>query len=152
MGSLTQITVGLWLAVAAADPQALEREAKQLETKLMAPCCWAQQVSLHQSPAADEIKQNIRLLLAEGKTGQQILDGYVAQYGDRILAEPPARGFSAALYVAPWIFLAGSMGLVFVVVRRLRAPGNQPPTADPVSAPPDDDEDERIDEELRNLD
>jgi len=152
MGSLTQITVGLWLAVAAADPQALEREAKQLETKLMAPCCWAQQVSLHQSPAADEIKQNIRLLLAEGKTGQQILDGYVAQYGDRILAEPPARGFSAALYVAPWIFLAGSMGLVFVVVRRLRTPGSQPAKADPVSAPPDDDESERIDEELRNLD
>jgi cytochrome c-type biogenesis protein CcmH len=152
MGSLTQITLGLWLAVAAADPQAFEREAKLLETKLMAPCCWAQQVSLHQSPAADEIKQNIRLLLAEGKTGQQILDGYVAQYGDRILAEPPARGFSAALYVAPWIFLAGSMGLLFVVVRRWRTPGNQTAKADPVSAPPDDDESERIDEELRNLD
>jgi cytochrome c-type biogenesis protein CcmH/NrfF len=76
----------------------------------------------------------------------------VAQYGDRILAEPPARGFSAALYVAPWIFLAGSMGLVFVVVRRLRTPGNQSAKADPVSAPPDDDESERIDEELRNLD
>ena len=38
-----------------------------LEAKLMAPCCWAQQVSLHQSPAADEIKQTIRKLLAEGK-------------------------------------------------------------------------------------
>jgi cytochrome c-type biogenesis protein CcmH len=152
MGSLTQITVGLWLAVASADPQALEREAKQLETKLMAPCCWAQQVSLHQSPAADEIKRNIRLLLAEGKTEQQILDGYVAQYGDRILAEPPARGFSAALYVAPWIFLAGSVGLVFVVVRRLRTPRTLPAEAAPVSAPPDDEESERIDEELRNLD
>jgi cytochrome c-type biogenesis protein CcmH len=152
MGSLTQITVALWLAVAAADPQALEREAKLLETKLMAPCCWAQQVSLHQSPAADEIKQNIRRLLADGRTGQQILDVYVAQYGDRILAEPPARGFSLALYVAPWVFLAGSVGLVFVVIRRLRTSGPGPANAEPVSAPPDEAESERIDEELRNLD
>jgi cytochrome c-type biogenesis protein CcmH len=152
MGSLTQIAVALWLAVAAADPQALEREAKLLETKLIAPCCWAQQVSLHQSPAADEIKQNIRRLLAEGKTGQQILDGYVAEYGDRILAEPPARGFNAALYVAPWVFLAGSVGLVVVMIRRWRTSGPGPAGAEPVSAPPDAEESERIDEELRNLD
>ena len=77
----------------------------------MAPCCWAQQVSLHQSPAADEIKQNIRRLLAEGKTSEQILDSYVAEYGDRILSEPPARGFSRLIYVAPWVFLIGSIGL-----------------------------------------
>jgi len=152
MGSLTQMAVGLWLAVAAADPQTIEREAKLLETKLMAPCCWAQQVSLHQSPAADEIKQHIRRLLAEGKTGQQILDGYVAQYGDRILAEPPARGFSAALYVAPWIFLAGSVGLVVVVVRRMRTSGPGLAKAEAAGAPPDEAESERIDEELRNLD
>src|SRR5512136_2540971 len=120
MGSFLQMTLALWLAVAAADPQALEREAKQLEAKLIAPCCWSQQVSLHQSPAADEIKQNIRKMLGEGKTSQQILDLYVAEYGDRILAEPPARGFSLLFYVAPWLFLVVSVGLVVVVVRRLR--------------------------------
>lgn len=153
MGSLMQMTLGLWLAVAAADPQALEIQAKQLETELMAPCCWAQQVSLHQSPAADEIKQNIRKLLAEGKTSQQILDIYVAEYGDRILAEPPARGFSRLIYVAPWVFLVGSIGLVVVVIRRLRAVSPVPAKAtDRAAAPPNDDEAERIDEELRNLD
>jgi cytochrome c-type biogenesis protein CcmH len=152
MGALTQMTLGLWLAVAAADPQALEREAKQLEAKLMAPCCWAQQVSLHQSPAADEIKQTIRKLLAEGKTSQQILDIYVAQYGDRILAEPPARGFSRLIYVAPWVFLVASVGLVIAVIRRLRAVSPAPARAEGSAAPPSDDEADRIDEELRNLD
>ena len=152
MGALMQMTLGLWLAVAAADPQALEREAKQLEAKLMAPCCWAQQVSLHQSPAADEIKQAIRKLLAEGKTSQQILDIYVAQYGDRILAEPPARGFSRLIYVAPWVFLVASVGLVIVVIRRLRAVSPAPARTERAAAPPSDDEADRIDEELRNLD
>jgi len=151
MASLMQMTLALWLALAAADPQALEREAKLLEAKLMAPCCWAQQVSLHQSPAADEIKQNVRRLLAEGKTSQQILDIYVAEYGDRILAEPPARGFSRLIYVAPWVFLVASVGLVVVVIRRLRA-SPAPAKAERVVAPPSEDEAERIDEELRNLD
>jgi len=152
MGSLFQVAIGLWLAVATADPQALEREAKQLEAKLMAPCCWAQQVSLHQSQAADEIKQNIRRLLADGKTSQQILDLYVAEYGDRILAEPPARGFSRLIYVAPWVFLAASLGLVVVVIRRLRAVSSAPARTESAVPPPSDAESERIDEELRNLD
>jgi cytochrome c-type biogenesis protein CcmH len=152
MGSLFHVALGLWLAVAVADPQALEREAKQLEAKLMAPCCWAQQVSLHQSQAAEEIKQNIRRLLADGKTSQQILDIYVAEYGDRILAEPPARGFSRLIYVAPWVFLAASLGLVVVVIRRLRAVSPAPARPETSAAPPSDAESERIDEELRNLD
>ena len=152
MGALMQMTLGLWLAVVAVDPQALEREAKQLEAKLMAPCCWAQQVSLHQSPAADDIKQTIRTLLSEGKTSEQILDIYVAQYGDRILAEPPARGFSRLIHVAPWVFLVASVGLVVVVIRRLRAVSPAPARSERAAAPPSEDEADRIDEELRNLD
>jgi cytochrome c-type biogenesis protein CcmH len=152
MGSLTQISLALWLALAAPDPQALEQQAKQIEAMLIAPCCWSQQVSVHQSPASDEIKTNIRRLLAEGKTQQQILDAYVAEYGDRILAEPPARGFSAALYVLPWIFLAGSIGLVVFVIRRLRTPAQAVATPDVRVAPIDEAVDERIDDELRKLD
>jgi cytochrome c-type biogenesis protein CcmH len=152
MGSLTQFSLALWLALAAPDPQALEQQAKQIEAMLIAPCCWSQQVSVHQSPASDEIKTNIRKLLAEGKTQQQILDAYVAEYGDRILAEPPAHGFSAALYVLPWIFLAGSVGLVVFVIRRLRTPAQAAATPGVRVAPIDEAVDERIDDELRKLD
>ena len=155
MGILTSLFIALLLTAAPQDPQALEQEAKQIETMLIAPCCWSQQVSLHQSPAVDEIKANIRRLLAQNKTRQQILDAYVSQYGDRILAEPPARGFSAALYVLPWVFLAGSIGLAVTVVRRLRAPASRAPApeAAPRAALPESEaEADRLDEELRNLD
>ncbi len=157
MGHLTPFFVALLLAVAPQDPQALEQEAKQIETMLIAPCCWSQQVSLHQSAAADEIKANIRRMLAANKTRQQILDAYVAEYGDRILAEPPARGFSAALYVLPWVFLAGSIGLVVTVVRRFRAHGSRVAAPSPAGAPrassaESEAEADRLDEELRNLD
>ncbi|HOQ61670.1 MAG TPA: cytochrome c-type biogenesis protein CcmH, partial [Vicinamibacterales bacterium] len=94
MGSLAHVSVALWVAAAAAAVPVDEREAKRIEALLIAPCCWSQQVSVHQGPVVDEIRQDIRRLLGEGKTRQQILDVYVARYGDRILAEPPARGFS----------------------------------------------------------
>jgi uncharacterized membrane protein len=54
--------------------------------------------------------------------------------------------------VAPWIFLVASVGLVLIVIRRLRAPAAAPAAAEPSAAPPDVAESERIDEELRNLD
>ena len=76
----------------------------------------------------------------------------MAQYGDRILAEPPARGFSRLIYVAPWIFLVASVGLVVVVIRRLRAVSPAPARAERAASAPTDAEADRIDEELRNLD
>lgn len=153
MMMMSQLVLAFWLALAAPDPAALEKEAKAIEGLLIAPCCWSQQVSLHQSPASEEIRTNIRRLLGEGRTRQQILDVYVAEYGDRILSEPPARGFSMLFYIGPWIFLAGSLALVVVVVRKLRVPTVETAQAHrATAAPPSDDEAERIDEELRNLD
>ena len=150
---MSQLVLAFWLALAAPDPAALEKEAKAIEGLLIAPCCWSQQVSLHQSPAADEIKKNIRRLLGEGQTRRQILDVYVAEYGDRILSEPPARGFSILFYIAPWIFLVGSVGLVVGVIRKLRKPAAEMTAESRTpAAPPSDDEADRIDEELRNLD
>lgn len=147
----TNMVLALVLAFAAPDPQALEQTAKQLEAQLIAPCCWSQQVSVHQSAASDEIKQNIRVMLASGKTSQQVLDFYVAEYGDRILAEPPARGFNASLYVLPWIFLAGSVGLVVVVIKHLRSPAPLPGAKAAPAGELNEAEADRLDEELRNL-
>jgi cytochrome c-type biogenesis protein CcmH len=150
---MSQLVLAFWLALAAPDPASLEKEAKVIEGLLIAPCCWSQQVSVHQSPASDEIKQTIRRLLADGKTRQQILDVYVAEYGDRILAEPPARGFSTLIYLLPWVFLAGSVGLVVLVIRKLRVPPAETAAAGgSTTGPPTEEETERIDEELRNLD
>ncbi len=54
--------------------------------------------------------------------------------------------------MAPWVFLVGSIGLVVVVIRRLRAVSPAPARTEQAAASPDEAEAERIDEELRNLD
>ena len=130
----------------------LEREARQLETMLVAPCCWSQQVSVHQSPAADEMKKDIRRRLTEGKTRQQILDAYVVEFGERILIEPPARGFKRTLYVLPIVLLVLSAAVLSVIVKRMsRAPAL---AAGPAGGATDTRNayDERLNDELRDLD
>ena len=111
---------------------------RQLEAMLMAPCCWAQQVSLHQSPAADEIKQNIR---RSARRGQDVSSKsstiYVAEYGDRILAEPPARGFSAPdLRGAVGVPGRRASGWSWWSIRRLRAVSPAPAQAEQAARRP----------------
>jgi cytochrome c-type biogenesis protein CcmH len=136
----------------AADP-AQEREARQLEAMVIAPCCWSQQVSVHQSPAADGMKKDIRKRLAAGQTQQQILDAFVTQYGEQILAEPPARGFKRTLYVLPVILFVLSAGVLAVLVKRMArkpAPAGAQPAGP--SAVAGDTYDARLNDELRDLD
>ncbi len=99
-------------------PAAIEREARALETALIAPCCFTQQVSVHQSPAADEVRRDLRARLAAGQTRPQILDAYVQQYGKRILAEPPAEGFDLLLHGMPVLLLPLTAVLLVAAIRR----------------------------------
>jgi len=138
------------LVVAQAD---LEREAREIEELLIAPCCFTQQVSEHQSPAASEAKRDIRARLAAGETRQQILDAYVAEYGTRVLATPPAEGLNLLLFVTPVVVLVGSIGLVALVVRRFT--GHVQPSDAELPLPSSErsaDVEARLDDELLDLD
>jgi len=149
--------IGLGLAPLP-DQAAIEREAKQIERLIIAPCCWTQPVSDHYSAEADQIRAGIRSMLAEGKTRQQIFAVYVAQYGERVLAEPPARGFKASLHVLPWVVLGLGAVLVAALVwrsRRGRLAAAEPLTVAPGGASEGGTPDQwadRLDEELRRLD
>jgi cytochrome c-type biogenesis protein CcmH len=137
--------------MAAASPASREAEARRLEQELMAPCCWSQQVSVHSSPAAERIRADIRVRLAAGETRQHILDAYVAEYGQAILVEPPARGGNLALYVAPPLALGASAVLLVTLVRRFSRRASAAPAAPPEAAA-DPRLAETLDRELEELD
>lgn len=144
----------LVLAAAMAMPQlepAAEQQARQIETEVIAPCCWSQQVSVHQSPAADEMRVRIRTMLAGGQSREEILAAFVAEYGERILAVPPARGYKLSLYVLPVVLLVGSALLLGVIVRRM-ARLAAPAAAGPPGGESDAAYRDRLTDELRDLD
>jgi cytochrome c-type biogenesis protein CcmH len=131
----------------------LEREARAIEGMLIAPCCFSQPVADHRSAAADEVRRDIRARLAAGETREQILASYVAQYGVRILAEPPMAGFDLTLYVVPVLLLVASAGLVVAVIRRFASGHPVDATAAAGRARLVDQQlESRLDDELRDLD
>ncbi len=70
-------------------------------------------------PALREIDD----LLAQGKTEQQIIDSFVAQYGSIIYAEPPKSGFSLVAWAMPTVYLVlGAVFVIFVISRWRRRP------------------------------
>lgn len=133
-------------------PPELELEAKRLETKLIAYCCWSQQVSVHDSPAATQMRSDIRQRLAAGENEQVILAAYVAEHGERILAEPPAKGFTRLLYLVPPILGLLGIGVLVVMVRRFAQRGGDTPATATAGPAPSGALDRRLDEELRDLD
>jgi len=140
------------LAVPQADAD-VERQARELEARLIAPCCFSQQVSVHQSPAADQVRKQVRAMLREGRTSEEILDAYVAEYGVRILAEPPARGYRLTLYVLPVVLLVLTAALLAVVVKRMAGRASaETAVAAETGRGADRAYEERLAEDLRDLD
>ena len=120
------------LMAGAAAPANLEEQARELERQLIAPCCWRQPVSDHLSAESDRLRGEIRTLLGEGKTQEEILDFYVAQYGQAILAKPSYQGFNLLAYILPGFFLLVlGGGLGWIAVKSRRRPATAPLPQEP---------------------
>ncbi|OLC98604.1 MAG: hypothetical protein DMG35_06500 [Acidobacteria bacterium] len=65
-------------------------------------------------------------LLAQGRTEQQIIDSFVAQYGSIVYAEPPKSGFSLVAWAMPTVYLViGAVLVIFVISRWRRRPATE---------------------------
>ena len=110
------VTLGLALAgvfaCSAATGTVAEEKARvqRIESAVLAPCCYTEAVSRHQSEVAVKMRIEIAKWVAEGRTDQEILDTYVRQYGSKVLVDP--RTIPA--WWTPWIpWLIAMLGIIF---------------------------------------
>lgn len=66
---------------------------------------------------AADLRREIRRLMREGKTDQEIFDFLVARYGEFALYRPQASGKTLFLWVAPFVLIALGLGVAIRVVR-----------------------------------
>lgn len=71
---------------------AVVTEARRLEGRLYAPCCWKQTLDVHASPLADQLRAEIRTRVQAGEGLDAIEASLVVKYGERLRALP-AEGF-----------------------------------------------------------
>ena len=98
-------------AASAAPPNAAD-----LEAELVCPVC---ETTLDQSnaPVAEKMKTFIRVRIAAGDTEQEIKDALVAEFGPKVLAEPPDGGFGLLAWLLPLVALAGGAIAVGLLIR-----------------------------------
>jgi cytochrome c-type biogenesis protein CcmH len=117
--------------------------------QLFCPVCENVPLDVCPTTACAQWRALIREKLSQGWSEAQIKDYFVAQYGDRVLATPPARGLNWLVYVIPPIaFIAGAL----ILYRALRVWAQPPPAAGATVPPPADPSDPyaaRLEEELR---
>jgi cytochrome c-type biogenesis protein CcmH/NrfF len=103
---------------------------------------------------ADEAREALRRKIAQGETNDQIILEYAQQYGAEALAIPPNQGGMRAIYAVPLVAIAAGGAGIVVLIRRWR--GSKPlpdkKDSDKSEKKKRDDLDDRLDEELRDLD
>lgn len=97
-------------------------------------CLKCQNQSIKDSNAflAADLKREIRRMLEEGKTDDEIKDFLVARYGEFALYRPRATGKTLILWAAPGLLLlVGAMVLWRVLQRRAALPVDDEPLERP---------------------
>jgi cytochrome c-type biogenesis protein CcmH len=115
------------IAFLSVDPavaaQTLEDQVYAIARELMCPVCGGQTVAESSSQLAVQMRDEIRDRLRAGQTREEIIAYFVGQFGEGVLAAPPARGSALLLWLAPPLaLLAGLVILIRFVRRHLAVP------------------------------
>jgi len=95
-------------AVGAQGNDPTDDDVNAIAKQLFCPVCENIPLDTCGTAACEQWRGIIREKLAEGWTEDQIKNYFVNQYGDRVLAEPPAQGFNWFIYIVPAvIFISG---------------------------------------------
>ena len=101
---------------------------QNLENSLLAPCCYAEPVSRHQSEIAVKMRVEIAKLMEQGKTDEEIREIYINRYGTKVLANITVEpGWS---YLVPWLVVMAAVTAAVGLIWKWRAhPPSAPDTA-----------------------
>jgi cytochrome c-type biogenesis protein CcmH len=89
----------------------------QLEHEVMCPTCHTL-LELSHAPIADRMRSFIRRRITAGDTDGEIKQKLVAEFGEGVLAAPPARGFGLVAWLLPIGAAIALAAAVAVALRR----------------------------------
>ena len=89
---------------------------------LYCPVCENIPLDVCPTQACAQWRELIRLKLAQGWTDGQIKQYFVDQYGDRVLATPPARGLNWLVYIIPPVAILAGMYILYRAFQAWRKP------------------------------
>jgi cytochrome c-type biogenesis protein CcmH len=126
------LTLVFLLAPAASFAACPKTSLADVEDEVMCPVCGVPLGLATEAPQANRERAFIQREAERCKSKQQIKNELVAQFGDRVLALPPEKGFNLAAYIVPaLIVVAGAAAVGTVAVRRRRSSNAAAPATTP---------------------
>lgn len=92
--------------------------ADDIAANLMCQCGCTMVLSTCECGTAEQMRSEIRSLLNQGQTKEDILNYYIGKYGDKVLAAPKAEGFNLSAYITPFAVILAGGGILGLIVRQ----------------------------------
>jgi len=137
---LLAMLASLWLAFpahaneaapAAADP-VLEARMTRIASELRCLVCQNQTIADSNADLAQDLRRQVREMLARGDDDAKIIRYMTDRYGDFVLYRPPMKATTMLLWFGPALMVVlGLGGLAVVMRRRAHAAANQFEPDDP---------------------
>lgn len=109
-------SLAVLVAALASSPPSDADRVHHLATRLKCPICANESIASSPADLARELLVVIEERVADGWTDGEIVDFFVATYGEDVLLDPPGGGRTALLWVLP--VLAAGVGIGVVISRR----------------------------------
>ena len=106
-------------APAAADP-VLEKRVMALAEELRCLVCQNQTLADSNAPLAEDLRNQVREKMRQGKSDAEVVDFLVQRYGDFVLYRPPLKATTALLWFGPLLLLAVGFAVLLLRIQRRR--------------------------------
>ena len=115
--------------IAHPDP-GVEARLKAIAHELRCLVCQNQTIADSNAPLAVDLRQQVRGMVAAGKSDDEIRTYMVDRYGDFVLYKPPFNAVTAVLWVAPGLLIVAGFAALAVMIRRRRVEARGAPAPD----------------------
>ena len=90
----------------------------EIGANLMCQCGCTMVLSSCDCGTAEQMRGEIRSMIDQGKTKDDILNYYVGKYGEKVLAAPVAQGFNLSAYITPFAVILLGAGAIALIARQ----------------------------------
>jgi cytochrome c-type biogenesis protein CcmH len=104
-----------------AEDPVVEQRMVNIATELRCLVCQNESLAGSQADLAKDLRREVRGLIKEGKSDQEVKDFLVSRYGDFVLYRPQIKPTTYVLWAGPFILLIAGIGLLVRYLRRRNA-------------------------------
>jgi len=103
----------------AAD-EVVEKRMVEISEELRCLVCQNESLSGSRAELAEDLRREIRTMIKQGKSNEEIMEFMVSRYGDFVRYRPPLKATTLVLWFGPFLLLAGAVTGLVVYLRRRR--------------------------------